>query len=99
MAQFQKGKSGNPGGRSKRQKEVEDIAKEYSTQAIDKLALIAFHQDPADEDLKSSVSACNSLLDRGWGKPKQRVEAKITAGGDLAAALEAARRRARGEPS
>ena len=69
---FPKGKSGNPGGRAKKTAEVlevEALAKTLSPEAIQKLADWMRSDNP-----KASVSACNAILDRGHGKPKQAME-------------------------
>lgn len=68
MMPFKKGKSGNPGGRPKENKEVQALAREYTEEAIARLV----HWMKSD-NAKASVSASNVLLDRGWGKPTQAI--------------------------
>lgn len=70
---FEKGKSGNPGGRPKEQNEVKELAKKYTTDAIARLVFWM-----KSDNAKASVAASNALLDRGWGKPAQEVDANIS---------------------
>ena len=56
--------SGNPGGRSKAQIDVRNLAREHTKEAIDTLVLVMRNGKPGEAAL-----AANSLLDRGWGKP------------------------------
>jgi erythromycin esterase-like protein len=70
---WQKGKSGNPGGRPKEDSEVKDLARKYTKEAVTKLVEWMRSENP-----KASVSACQALLDRGFGKPAQSVDMKIT---------------------
>jgi hypothetical protein len=63
---FQKGKSGNPGGRPKEVAEVKALARTHTTTAINTLVSIAASKNATDA---ARVSACIALLDRGWGKP------------------------------
>lgn len=66
---FEKGKSGNPGGRPKECAEVKALAREYGPEAIQKLVELM-----RGEDLRVAKAAADSLLDRGFGKPAQSME-------------------------
>ena len=63
---FQKGKSGNPGGRPKEIAEVKALARAHTTTAIKTLVKIAQSGKATDA---ARVLASVALLDRGWGKP------------------------------
>jgi hypothetical protein len=67
---FVKGQSGNPGGRPKRDREVEELAKAQGPAAIRRLTEIMTQT----EDLKVAKAAADSLLDRGYGKPIQQIK-------------------------
>ena len=69
---FQKGVSGNPGGRSKEKRAVEVAAREHTETAIKTLATIC--GDPRAPPA-ARVSAAVALLDRGHGRPAQTVHA------------------------
>jgi|MudIll2142460700_1097286.scaffolds.fasta_scaffold183243_5 hypothetical protein len=68
---FEKGKSGNPGGRPKDPmvKKVRELALQACPRAIAKLIEIMEN----GED-RYSIQASNSLLDRGIGKPVQTTD-------------------------
>jgi hypothetical protein len=65
---FEKGKSGNPGGRPKVVGEVQALARQHTPEAIKTLALI-MHDENAPPAAR--VSAANAIIDRGYGKPTQ----------------------------
>ena len=67
---FQKGQSGNPGGRPKVVAEVKELARAHTGQAIETLVSIMTNQKAAPA---ARVSAANALLDRGYGKPPQHI--------------------------
>lgn len=62
---FQKGQSGNPGGRAKG---IEAEARKYT---VDALACLA--SSLKGKSWQERHSAAALLLDRGWGKPKQTI--------------------------
>ena len=65
---FEKGVSGNPGGRPKELHDVKSLARQYTKEAIERL--VAWMKS---DNAKASVSASMALLDRGYGKPAQEV--------------------------
>src|SRR6476660_3529917 len=67
---FKKGQSGNPGGRPKVVAEVKELAREHTGEAIETLVSIMTNPKAAPA---ARVSAANSLLDRGYGKPPQHI--------------------------
>jgi predicted Zn-dependent protease len=63
------GQSGNPGGHSGLYGEAVKLARGLSLRAVQRLGELM-----ESEDERVSVVACNSLLDRAFGKPKPAVE-------------------------
>lgn len=63
------GKSANPGGRSKLEKDVRDLAREHSTAAIERLAWL---MENAQSE-RTQAAACEAILDRAWGRPAQAI--------------------------
>ena len=82
--QFAPGSSGNPGGRPKDEARVAELARSYTSEAIDTLVELMRH----GKDDRVRGTAAQALLDRGWGKPK--VEVVSEAGGGYLEALQAA---------
>jgi hypothetical protein len=64
---FKPGRSGNPGGRPKAIGIVQELARQHTPRAIDKLADI-MRNSQSDS---AKIAAAKELLDRGWGKPAQ----------------------------
>jgi hypothetical protein len=61
---FPLGQSGNPGGRSKAEIDIRNLARKHTQEAIDALVLVMRNGKPGE-----AAMAANSLLDRGWGRP------------------------------
>jgi len=62
---FEKGRSGNPGGRPREHGEIRELARKHTDLALRTLVEIA----ERGENESARVTAANALLDRGWGKP------------------------------
>ncbi len=76
MAQWKKGQSGNPGGRPAVVKELRELAREHTVEAVN--TLLAVMQDD-EAPAAARVSAACAMLDRGYGRPVQAVMAEIDA--------------------
>lgn len=71
---FKKGMSGNPGGRPKILAEVRELARNYTDDAINTLAEI---MKDKKQNTSARVAAATELLNRGYGKPTQHIEANV----------------------
>ena len=76
---FVKGVSGNPGGRPKKNREVEELAKATTAEAFNKLKQIMRQT----KDTKAALQAALAIIERGWGKPKSKVEMTGADGGPI----------------
>ena len=91
LGQFVSGHSGNAGGRPKEEHKVAELARSFTTEAID--TLVELMRSGKDERVRGT--AAQALLDRGWGKPK--VEVVTDEKQDYIAALQAVNERLRQE--
>lgn len=78
MPKFEKGQSGNPGGRPKEVAEVRELARTYTPQALETLKEIMSDKNAPPA---ARVSAANAILDRAYGRPSQEVA--LNASGDV----------------
>jgi len=69
---FAPGQSGNPSGRPKIEREVIELARAHSAEAIETLVRIMREGKPNE-----AAAAANALLDRGFGRPRQIVDANL----------------------
>lgn len=67
--QYILGHSGNPSGRPKDEYKVAELARSYTSEAIDTLVELMRH----GKDERVRGTAAQAMLDRGWGKPKQEL--------------------------
>ncbi len=72
---WQKGTSGNPGGRKPIPPEVREMARAASPAALNALTDIVGDKD---QPAGARVSAATVILDRAWGKAEQTINANIT---------------------
>lgn len=71
---FAKGKSGNPGGRPKEDITLKELARQHTVAAVETLATIMKSKTATST---ARVSAASALLDRGYGKPTQTIDANV----------------------
>ena len=68
---FVAGHSGNAGGRPRDEHKVTELARSYTTEAIDTLVDLMRH----GENERVRGTAAQALLERGWGKARVEVVA------------------------
>lgn len=65
---FQKGQSGNPGGRPKMPKELSTKLKEMAPAAFNRVCELM-----KSTDERVALAASKEIMDREWGRPKEHV--------------------------
>ena len=89
---FKKGQSGNPGGRPKKLlpdgRSLTDLCRIHTETAVATLGEIMLDDEAPHA---ARVSAATAILDRGWGRPKQEIEAGDNMVGMLADIIAARR--------
>lgn len=75
---FQKGQSGNPGGRAKGETEFKAACRKAAAECLD--GLLAVARDPNHDD---SVKAKIWICEQAWGKAKQATELTGEGGGPV----------------
>jgi hypothetical protein len=68
---FAPGASPNPGGRPKDIGDVRELARSHTAESVETLATIM----RSGKSEVARITAATSLLDRGWGRPVQTIDA------------------------
>lgn len=71
---FEKGKSGNPGGRPRVIADLQVLARTHTEAAV--LVLVSVMNNEKASDA-ARVAASTALLDRGYGRPAQTIHANL----------------------
>jgi len=71
---FKKGRSGNPGGRPSLPVDLRELVKVKTASAV---AVLVDVMESKKSPPSARVAAATALLDRGWGRPTQSVEADV----------------------
>jgi hypothetical protein len=72
---FRKGRSGNPAGRAKMPEDMRELVKANTAAAV---AVLVEVMNSRKSPASARVTAATALLDRGYGRPTQSVEASVT---------------------
>lgn len=75
---FKAGQSGNPGGRPKRTEEELDLIAACKDRTPAALAVIESIMMEGENE-RNKLSAAMAIIDRGYGKPKETIDANVTA--------------------
>ena len=71
---WEKGQSGNPGGRPAGYGDLRELARTHTETAVATLVEIMDDKDAAPS---ARATAATGLLDRGWGRPEQSISTSI----------------------
>ena len=89
MARFQKGVSGNPGGRPKLPAEMREI---FQAKAPEAFEVLCKHLNATDP--RVALAAATQILDRAYGRPVQAIDANISEDGGSVRYVEVPRKAA-----
>lgn len=74
---FQKGSTGNPGGRPKKTQEEIDLIAACKAKVPEALEVISTIMNSGENE-RNKLSAALAIIERGYGKPKETVESHVT---------------------